>query len=404
MNWPVKQLGDVCHTTSGGTPSRTRADYFGGSIPWIKSGDLTDGYIDSCEEKITETGLRNSSAKMFSKGTVLLAMYGATVGKLGMLSIEAATNQAVCGITPPEDIDRFFLFYFLLSQRQDLINKSTGGAQPNISQKIVRELLLPVPPLEEQCRIVDLLSRAEGIVRLRREAQRKAAEVIPALFNDAFGDLATNPKQWEVVSLGDLLERVDYGSSTKASEDAAGLPLIRMGNVNYAGDFDLSDLKYVELSPENVARFRIEKGDILFNRTNSKELVGKTGLWESDMEAIAASYFIRLRVIETMARPFFVWAFMNTPYMKRVIFETARGAIGQANINSRELKAFRVPLPSLETQKLFEARVRDVLALRSLQGAASCRAEGTFNALLARTFSATTLQSQSARSRDSAVA
>src|SRR5690606_831599 len=118
----------------------------------IKSGDLNDSYIASSEEKITQLGLQNSSAKVFPSGTVLLAMYGATVGKLGILEIDAATNQAICGITPSSDIDCMYLFYFLLGQRKSLIGMSTGGAQPNISQRIVRDIRLPVPPMEEQRR------------------------------------------------------------------------------------------------------------------------------------------------------------------------------------------------------------------------------------------------------------
>ena len=165
--------------------------------------------------------------------------------------------------------------------------------------------------------------------------------------------------------------------------------MIRMGNVDYSGNLDLAALKYVDLPPDDVARFGLKDGDLLFNRTNSKELVGKTGLWIGDREAILASYFIRLRVDERLARPFFVWAFMNTPHMKRVLFETARGAIGQANINSRELRAFRIPLPALDVQVRFEARCRDVLALRLQQDQATAKAEAAFQALLARAFSAT---------------
>ena len=243
--------------------------------------------------------------------------------------------------------------------------------------------------MDEQRRIVDLLSRAQGIVRLRRQAQQKAAALIPAIFVDMFGDPATNPKGLDVVALGDVLASADYGSSAKAGDEEVGLPMIRMGNVDYSGNVDLAALKYVDLPSDDVVRFGLKDGDLLFNRTNSKELVGKTGLWIGDREAILASYFIRLRVDERLARPFFVWAFMNTPHMKRVLFETARGAIGQANINSRELRAFRIPLPALDVQVRFEARCRDVLALRVQQDQATAKAEAAFQALLVRAFSAT---------------
>lgn len=271
-----------------------------------------------------------------------------------------------------------------------------GNAESGANHAVLGKVLnkakveaIPVlfPSLPEQRRIVDLLSRAEGIVRLRREAEKKAAELIPALFLDMFGDPATNSKGWPVIFIGEAIESAEYGSSTKASSDGAGLPLIRMGNVDYAGNLDLGDLKYVELSDEEVGKYRLQAGDILFNRTNSKELVGKTGLWDGSCEAVAASYFIRVRVKRESLNPFYLWAFMNAAHMKKVLFETARGAIGQANINARELRAFKIPLPHLGIQNGFEKRCQDVAGLVSQQSTATAKAQATFDALLAQVFS-----------------
>lgn len=303
------------------------------------------------------------------------------VGSTGFCVLRAVPSRAL-----PE-----YLFYFVRSRRfVDALGGLVAGAlYPAVTDSQVLDQDLPLPGLNDQHSIVDLLSRAEGIVRLRRTAQQKTAALIPAIFVDMFGDPATNPKALNIVALGDVLSSADYGSSAKALDEEIGLPMIRMGNVDYSGNVDLAALKYVDLPPDDVARFGLKDGDILFNRTNSKELVGKTGLWIGDREAILASYFIRLRVDERLARPFFVWAFMNTPHMKRVLFETARGAIGQANINSRELRAFRIPLPALDDQARFEARCRDVLALRAQQDQAKARAEAAFQALLARAFSTT---------------
>jgi type I restriction enzyme S subunit len=280
-----------------------------------------------------------------------------------------------------------YLSYFLKSDAfRAWTRQSTGASIKNIRKTELEAFPVPCAPLTEQRRIVDLLSRAEGIVRLRREAQAKAQAIIPALFLDMFGDPAMNPKGWPVVMLGEVLRAADYGSSTKASETGAGLPLIRMGNVTYDGDLDLSDLKYVELEPNEVERHSLAKGDLLFNRTNSKELVGKTGLWDGGLDAVAASYFIRLRTDEAKACPFYLWAFMNTRHMKRVLFDTARGAIGQANINSKELKAFSVPLPLLDAQVRFEERSRSVLGIVAQQTEALKKAEAAFQVLLARAF------------------
>lgn len=132
--------------------------------------------------------------------------------------------------------------------------------------------------------------------------------------------------------------------------------------------------------------YALREGDILFNRTNSKELVGKTGLWDGSCEAIVASYFIRLRVQREVVNPHYLWAFMNSAHMKRVIFNTARGAIGQSNINSKELKAFPLAVPPLPLQEQFALRCADVSGLVAQQSSATVKARATFDALLANTF------------------
>lgn len=157
MNVRVVRLGDVAETSSGGTPQRGVLKYYGGNIPWIKSGELPDGLITQVEEFITEEGLAKSSAKIFPSGTLLIAMYGATVGRLGILGMAAATNQAVCAITPSSEIDQEYLFFWLLTIRNELIEASFGGAQPNISQTVIRDIEIPLPPIDEQLRIAAYL-------------------------------------------------------------------------------------------------------------------------------------------------------------------------------------------------------------------------------------------------------
>jgi type I restriction enzyme S subunit len=172
-SWKIARLGDICKTTSGGTPSRTRSDFYGGSIPWVKSGELCDGIVSEIEETITEEGLKNSSAKVFTKGSLLIALYGATVGRLGILSRDAASNQAVCGIFPSEAIETKYLFWYLRSIRSDLIDKGQGGAQPNISQGIVKDIEVPLAPLTDQIKIVAEIEKQfsrldEAVASLKR--------------------------------------------------------------------------------------------------------------------------------------------------------------------------------------------------------------------------------------------
>ena len=173
MSIELLPLGEVCKTTSGGTPSRSKPYYFEGTIPWVKSGELPDGIVVANSEYISDEAISNSSAKLLPAGTLLVALYGATVGKLGILSRPAATNQAVCAIFPSEAIDTKFLFWYLLAKRPWLIGQAAGGAQPNISQGVVRSLLVPVMPLAAQHEIVAEIEKQfsrldEAVANLQR--------------------------------------------------------------------------------------------------------------------------------------------------------------------------------------------------------------------------------------------
>lgn len=159
IQWALSRLGDIVETTSGGTPSRNNPNYFSGKIPWVKSGELKFNTILNTEENITKEAIENSSAKLFPKGTLLVALYGANVGKLAFLGIEAATNQAIAGIFEDPFYDLNFLYYYLVFRRTELLNQSTGGAQPNISQTILNNLPIPICTIEEQKEIVQQIDK-----------------------------------------------------------------------------------------------------------------------------------------------------------------------------------------------------------------------------------------------------
>ena len=160
-HYPVLKISDVADTTSGGTPNRGIPEYYNGNIPWVKSGELKDGLITSCDEYITEAGLKNSSAKLFPKGTLLVAMYGANIGKTGVLDFDATTNQAICAIFPKIEISKDYLFWYFKQQRIDFIASGKGGAQPNISQTVINNASIVVPEPAVQERIVTFLERIE---------------------------------------------------------------------------------------------------------------------------------------------------------------------------------------------------------------------------------------------------
>ena len=153
-SWEWVRLGDVGSWASGATPSRTQAEYYGGNIPWLKTGDLNDGYVSSIPETITDLALEKSSVRLNPVGSVLMAMYGATIGKLGILQVTATTNQACCACIPYDGVWNKYLFYFLMARRRAFIKMGEGGAQPNISKEKIINAVIPLPPLAEQKRIV----------------------------------------------------------------------------------------------------------------------------------------------------------------------------------------------------------------------------------------------------------
>ena len=164
QGWCQTNLGTNGIWQSGGTPSRSNKSYYGGNIPWLKTGDLNDGLITDIPESITEEAVLNSSAKINPTGSVLIAMYGATIGKLGILTFPATTNQACCACIEFNAIAQLYLFYFLLFQRSAFIAKGGGGAQPNISKEIIVNTFIPLPPIKEQQRIVQKIKELFSVL------------------------------------------------------------------------------------------------------------------------------------------------------------------------------------------------------------------------------------------------
>jgi type I restriction enzyme S subunit len=219
--WKIKNIEELSKTTSGGTPSRKNKEYYCGDILWVKSGELEDNYIINTEEKITQDAVKNSSAKLFPKGTILMAMYGATVGKTAILNKEATTNQAVCGIFPNNDsFNNEFLRYQLIFKREDFLKQRYGGAQPNISQTIIRNFEVAIPPLPEQRKIAHVLSTVQKAIEQQDKLIRITTELKNALMQKLFTEgikgepqketeIGLVPESWEVVKFPNfvLLQR-----------------------------------------------------------------------------------------------------------------------------------------------------------------------------------------------------
>lgn len=230
VEWKYKKLGDVCKTGAGGTPLKSHKEYYrDGSIPWIRSGEVNNRDIRDSEIKITELGLSNSSAKLFPPRTVVIAMYGATAGEVGILNIESSTNQAVCGIYPNPNFVPEFLYYFFLKFKDELIAQAVGNAQPNISQAKIKNTLIPVISVQEQEYIVAVLDQVfEAIDQAKANIERNienAKELFQSKLNEIFSQRGEG---WEEKSLGKAC-KITMGQSPKGTSynsEGLGVPLI----------------------------------------------------------------------------------------------------------------------------------------------------------------------------------
>lgn len=384
------KLGEVCATLSGGTPPRTKYGCFGGDIPWVKITDMLQGLVTETEETLTSEGLASCSAKLLPAGTVLVSVF-ATIGRTAILGLPAATNQAIAGVVPNDakSLDTAFLRYFLDSKRHELIRAARGVAQPNINQSILRDLDLPVLPITEQRRIVDLLARAEGIVRLRREAQQKAAELIPAIFINMFGDPAKNPQGWPrqpLSAVAEVISGVAKGRKLDPGE-AVELPYMRVANVK-DGYLDLAEVKTIEIKRSEVEKLLIRPGDLLMTEGGDPDKLGRAALWAGEIDAcVHQNHVFKVRSDRACLSPAYLRALAGSAYGKAYFLSVAKKTTGIASINKTQLSAFPVPMPPLPLQQAFERQVHMAESIQNQQAAALKMATATFDAILAQSFS-----------------
>ena len=236
MNWDMLAIGDFCRTGSGGTPSRKKADrYFGGNIPWVKSGELREGVITKTEETITQLAVIESSAKFIPKGALLVAMYGATIGRVAKLGIDATSNQAVCHILPDESLaDMQYMFYALQAQVPQWLGKGVGGAQPNISQEIIKNTVLPLPPLEEQRRIAAILDKRHSLAEMVRRRGSLQEDLWKAEFVKRFGNPFAHQSPYPLAKLAELASTSSGGTPRREVRSYFGgsIPWIKSGELS----------------------------------------------------------------------------------------------------------------------------------------------------------------------------
>jgi len=388
MKWPVARLDEIADTGTGGTPLRKEgARFFGGTIPWIKSGELRDALLTSASETITDEALAESNAKLVPSGAVLIALYGATVGRTALLGFAATTNQAVCHIIPDRRLaDPKFVWYGLREELPELLRKRVGGAQPNISQQIIRSTKLPLPAPKEQRRIVQLLDQADALRQKRAEADALSNRILPALFHKMFGDPATNPKKWPRVRLESVIADTRNGLYKHADFYGRGTQILKMFNI-LSGRLNLERVDRVELTAGELSDYRLEPGDILVNRVNTPDLVGKCAVIPTELGvAVFESKNIRVRLKCKEAEPNYVAHFLNSSFGHATLCQGVKHAVGMATINNSDLRTCQLPLPPIAKQKEWAKHVTSVRKLTSQTESSKKNLQQLFQVLLHRAF------------------
>ena len=330
-------IGDILTTYSGGTPLRSKSEYYeNGTIPWVKSGEVKE-FINHTEELITDLGLKSSSAKIFPKDTILIAMYGATAGKVGILKIEAATNQAVCGILPNSKYIPEFLFLLLKNKTQNFVDLSTGGAQPNLSQEIIRKIQIPLVPIVEQNRVVEELLGYQKILDNANSIVKNYIPTIPSNMD------------WELI---DLKEVCKYSGGTQppkstfAYEQKEGY--IRLLQIR---DFKNDDnAVYIPITEKHKT---CTKNDVMIGRYGPpvfQILKGKGGAYNV---ALIKCIPDKKHLTED-----WLYYFLNSEQIQSHIIGLSERS-RQAGVSPSDLDKLKIPLPSIEIQKEIVAKIKE---------------------------------------------
>ena len=374
-NWCWTRMENIAQWGSGGTPSRKIPEYYNGDIPWIKTGELNDDYIFETEEHITEEAISHSSAKLFPVNTVAIAMYGATIGKVGILGVAATTNQAcACGVS--NSLANYkYLFYYARSQKDNFIKKGKGGAQPNISQEIIKSHEFPLPPLSEQHRIVD---RIESLFAKLDEAKQKAQDALDsfetrkaAILHRAFtGELTAQWRKehgvgmesWENSTVGQVCHDVKVGIVIKPSQyytdEEKGTPAFRSANVreNRIDDFDWVYLNHTGM--ENNSRSIVHTGDVLVVRSGNP---GTACVVSEKFDGYNAIDILIAVPDHRKISSEFLCAYTNSPFGKKLIFENKRG-MALAHFNVKGYSGLPIRVPQLNEQAKIICILDDLLA------------------------------------------
>jgi type I restriction enzyme S subunit len=389
-SWRRVRIGDVCDLVGGSTPPTGNQAYWDGHIVWVTPTDLGmlgQRTISSSARRITTTGFESCGTQLLPVGTVVMSSR-APIGHLGIAGVPLCTNQGCKSFVPGPEVDAVFLYWLLKRAVPTIKAIGSGATFAEVSKSTLEYFEIPLPSLAEQKRIAAILDeQMASVARARAAAQALLddAKALPAAYlRQVFPQPGQAlPAAWRWVRLGDLCSgKGQYGLSLKASPEVAGLPLLRMGNIQ-EGSVSWDDLKYVVLPEETEAEFVLLEGDLLINRTNSAELVGKSAVFEGSRKAVFGSYLIRFRVLRDKADPRFLVRYINSFGGREFVHQNMGRAIGQVNISASTLLRMPVPLPDPSEQQRIAAELdaQTAVSQRLQMGAESQLAE--INALSA---------------------
>lgn len=380
------ELRDVCRQDRKSIRTGERKDlrYIGMESIESNTGVFVEGVLSKTPDE------PQANSFHFNSQHVLYGKLRPYLNKVALPQFEGKCSTEIIPLLPSNCVDRAYLAYFLRSaQTVTRISAKTAGARmPRADMDFVLGLQLPLPPINEQRRIVDILSRAEGIVWLRREAQRKAAELVPGIFIDMFGDPVTNSKGWPEHRLGDIAEVVSGVTKGRkfGERETVEVPYLRVANVQ-AGHIDLSLVKTIEVLPKEVEQRALQRGDVVLTEGGDFDKLGRGALWEHDIaNCIHQNHVFRVRLVRSAALPEFFVTYLQARKAREYFLRSAKRTTNLASINMTQLRALPVVLPSLGAQHEFVEHFNTTRSIQSQQTSATANAEATFAALLAQAF------------------
>ena len=345
------RLGDVATYING--YAFKPSDWGTEGLPIIRIQNLTgnDYETNFYNGKIPE--------KYFVKNGDVLISWSASLGVYEWKKNDALLNQHIFKVVFDKlEVDKKY-FMFTVSNLLNAMSKQThGSTMRHITKPDFDNMPFPLPPIEKQKQIARKLDKCNELILKNNRILEKYDLLIKSRFIEMFGDPVQNPMRWEKTELGNLCKEVRYGTSKPASENGK-YTYLRMNNITYEGELDLTNIKSIDISDDELPKCSVKKGDILFNRTNSIALCGKTCLYKLDETMVIAGYIIRVRVNEKL-NPQYVSTFFNTKSIQKMLKEMAKGAVNQANINAQEMQSIQIPVPPISLQNEYESFVQQI--------------------------------------------